>query len=405
MLAMLALLILNIVLLLQLPQAIAAKAPPVLPFVPYAPQIFQVPGLPDFYFTQWIIIIIALAITHEFAHGIFAKLNGIKLKSTGFGFLGPIMLAFVEPDDKAMARKSKKAQLSVLSAGTFSNFVFGILFIILFLLFFNLSVAPSGILYAGTIINSSQISSISINNNYFTQENISLIQNISSNSLPDKIFLKTENGSYLLSKELFAEQSVYIATPENNTIVVYYDSPAINANIQGEILKLNNESVFSKDIIADFKKIVPYQQVTVETTKGTYELTATIHPQNSSRGFIGLAYSSALADKTSTIAKIQQVLSPVKNPFMQYSPRYNSEVYSFVSMLFFWLIMAFLGMAFFNMLPFAFMDGGRFFMLSMWAITKSKKKGEKAYKIASLIVLIILGIMVLIWLARWLLKI
>ncbi|HEB47170.1 MAG TPA: hypothetical protein ENI22_01745, partial [Candidatus Pacearchaeota archaeon] len=50
----------------------AIKVPPILPLVPYLPQIFKLDFLPPFYFTYWIIILAVIAITHEFAHGIFA---------------------------------------------------------------------------------------------------------------------------------------------------------------------------------------------------------------------------------------------------------------------------------------------------------------------------------------------
>ena len=97
----------------------ALKVPVIVPLVPYLPEIFNLDFLPPFYFTYWIIIIAIIAIPHEFAHGIFARLHKIKIHSTGFGFLGPFLAAFVEPDDKEMEKKSKFAQLAVLASGTF----------------------------------------------------------------------------------------------------------------------------------------------------------------------------------------------------------------------------------------------------------------------------------------------
>ncbi len=58
------------------------KVPPVMPLIPYVDKL--VPGLPEFYFTYWIIILAIIAITHEFAHGIFAAYNKIKIKSRNF---------------------------------------------------------------------------------------------------------------------------------------------------------------------------------------------------------------------------------------------------------------------------------------------------------------------------------
>ena len=65
----------------------AIRVPVIIPLLPYVPQLFKLDFLPPFYFTYWIIIIAIIAIPHEFAHGIFARLNKIRIHSTGFGFL------------------------------------------------------------------------------------------------------------------------------------------------------------------------------------------------------------------------------------------------------------------------------------------------------------------------------
>lgn len=89
---------------------------------------FKVKGgfyVPFFY---WIISIFLIALVHEFAHGIYARLHGMKIKSSGFAFLNiiiPILpAAFVEPDEKELMEASRKKQLDVFAAGPFSNIVF-----------------------------------------------------------------------------------------------------------------------------------------------------------------------------------------------------------------------------------------------------------------------------------------
>src|SRR3989338_3332616 len=74
------------------------------PLIPYIDKLFAVDFLHPFYFTYWIIIIAIIAIPHEFAHGIFARLNKIRIHSTGFGFLGPFLAAFVEQNEKDMTK-------------------------------------------------------------------------------------------------------------------------------------------------------------------------------------------------------------------------------------------------------------------------------------------------------------
>ena len=43
-----------------------------------------------------------------------------------------------------------------------------------------------------------------------------------------------------------------------------------------------------------------------------------------------------------------------------------------------------------NMLPVGSLDGGRFFMITIWGITGSKRAGELAFKISTWIVLLLL---------------
>ncbi len=92
--------------------------------------VFYVP------FFYWIISIFVLAFVHEMSHGIYARLNGIRVKSSGFAFLCfflPIIpAAFVEPDEKKLSKAKKWAQLSVFSAGPFANIILGIFIMLIF---------------------------------------------------------------------------------------------------------------------------------------------------------------------------------------------------------------------------------------------------------------------------------
>lgn len=107
--------------------SVPGSVPPLSPVLPG----IEIPGAPVLSFWHWIIALFVVAVVHEFCHGIYARLYGIKVKSSGFAFLGPILAAFVEPDDKQMASKPKFQQLAVLSAGPFSNILCGILFILI----------------------------------------------------------------------------------------------------------------------------------------------------------------------------------------------------------------------------------------------------------------------------------
>ncbi|MBD3259198.1 hypothetical protein GF371_01045 [Candidatus Woesearchaeota archaeon] len=109
---------------------IPADIPPVSPVLPYVP----IPGLGSIGFWHWIIAIFVLAVSHEFAHGIIAVANKIKIKSSGPAFFSvfiPVIpAAFVEPDEKKFQKKSDIKKYSVYSAGPVTNIILGILLMV-----------------------------------------------------------------------------------------------------------------------------------------------------------------------------------------------------------------------------------------------------------------------------------
>jgi len=88
--------------------------------------VFYVP------FFYWFIAILFIMVVHEFGHGIIARAHKVRVKSTGFAFLGAIIPivpgAFVEIDEKHLAKQPKYTQLSIFAAGPFVNIVFGAVF-------------------------------------------------------------------------------------------------------------------------------------------------------------------------------------------------------------------------------------------------------------------------------------
>ena len=119
-------LITNVIKLITVPEA-ASSMGMVLP-IPVK-GVFYVP------FFYWIISIFILATIHEFSHGVVARLYKIRVKSSGFGFfsllLPAIPLAFVEPDEKQLAKAKTHKKLAVFAAGPFSNIALGIILLLL----------------------------------------------------------------------------------------------------------------------------------------------------------------------------------------------------------------------------------------------------------------------------------
>lgn len=86
----------------------------------------EIPGLGVLPFWHWLLAIFVIALVHEFAHGIVARAHGLGVHSTGLVLLGPIIGAFVEPDEKRLAGSSDIVQYSVYAAGAFANILLAV---------------------------------------------------------------------------------------------------------------------------------------------------------------------------------------------------------------------------------------------------------------------------------------
>jgi len=95
----------------------AGGASPVIPGLPIAGTGLVFPLI-----TGWIVLFIIILV-HEFSHGVVASAYKIRIKNSGLAFFGPILGAFVEPNEKALARQKDLVQHSVFAAGPFSNFL------------------------------------------------------------------------------------------------------------------------------------------------------------------------------------------------------------------------------------------------------------------------------------------
>ncbi len=78
-----------------------------------------------------------LLIVHEFSHGILARRAGLKIKQIGLILFGIVPVgAFVEPDEKKIARLPKNVQDEISIAGVSANFALMVIFFVLTLLLF-----------------------------------------------------------------------------------------------------------------------------------------------------------------------------------------------------------------------------------------------------------------------------
>jgi len=91
----------------------------------------NIPGMGVLPFWYWILAILIIAIVHEFSHGIVARAHNIPVKNTGMVVMGPVIGAFVEPDEEQMKKEKDIKQYSVLAAGSFSNILLALVAILL----------------------------------------------------------------------------------------------------------------------------------------------------------------------------------------------------------------------------------------------------------------------------------
>lgn len=372
------------------------KIPPIMPLIPYLPQAFNLDFLPPFYFTYWIVILAIIAITHEFAHGIFMRRYGIKIKSTGFGFFPfflPVFLAaFVEQDEKSMEKSSKFHQMAVLSAGTFANIITAIVFFIIMFGFFSLCFSPAGVqfnTYSYSFIAAGSVTSINgivlDNPNY--QELLSLSNETGYNNL------KTKNGSYIITKEFLEAQ-------KNNqaNLVVYDDAPAIRANLEGPIVGIDGKPISNWEEFSErFENKKPGETVIINTLENEnpkdYELILAESNRESGKPFLGIGYTET--PRSGAIGKLITALSSFKKQEIYYEGNFHAS--EFIYHMLWWLVLISFSVALVNMLPVGIFDGGRFFYLTVLGITRSEKVAKRAFRVMTWLFLLLLLLIMIFW--------
>lgn len=378
------------------------KVPVLMPLIPYLPSIFKLDFLPPFPFTYWIIIIALIAVPHEFAHGIFARLNKIKVKATGFGFLGPFLAAFVEPDEKKMEKAKKFPQLSILASGTFANVIMTILLLILFWAFFASAFTPAGVnfnLYAMDNVNLSDISSINHTAFNYTSAISPLLSNISL------ITITADN------KTLFTtEKALKTAKEENYTgIQAFLDSPAFNSALIGSITSIDESSIRSiEDLRAvlethkpgDVVKVTTsYQESESDYTPERIDYTIKLS-ENNGKAFLGIG--NQLPEKSGLYGAFYYlVLAKIRDPLIYYKSTIGTFGW-FIYHLLWWAILISFSVALVNMMPVSIFDGGRFFYLTIWGITGRESWGKKAFAFSTWFILVLISLMMAKWILAFL---
>ena len=289
-------------------------------FVPSAPPVVSpvlpgvsIPGLPTLSFWHWIISILVIAVVHEFSHGVFAKLYKIRVKSTGFAFFGPILAAFVEPDEKHLEKASSFKQLAVLSAGPFANIAFGFL-VLAFSLLFLAPLASSVVSYDGV-------------------------------------------------------QIVSIAP----------DYPVSNSTLEAgfEVELLDGVAIESQDhFLQLLEKYEPGEFIELQGGDAVHLVELGVHPESSDKAMLGVHVGSSRVE----------IASEIRAQYGNFFPK----ALLWTLQLVFWVYVISLGVGLFNLLPLAFLDGGRMSYLGALFFVKDKKKAMKIFGFLSFVCLFLI---------------
>tara|TARA_Y100000310_G_scaffold344409_1_gene457020 strand:- start:1913 stop:3130 length:1218 start_codon:yes stop_codon:yes gene_type:complete len=175
-----------------------------------------IPGLPiagtDLVFpliTGWIALFIIIVV-HEASHGIISIAHGIKVKNSGLAFFGPILGAFVEPDEKILSKQKHMVQHSVFAAGAFSNllltlFTYFILILLVVAPALEALTTPNGVILSpqqdlaadkAGLLNNSVINSI----NGVTANTIDEFQTIMDTISPgEQVTLSSADTNYIVT--------------------------------------------------------------------------------------------------------------------------------------------------------------------------------------------------------------
>jgi len=269
-------------------------------------------GFGDFFIPiQYALIAFAvLLIVHEFAHGVLARVEKIPVKSAGLLTLGPLPIGgFVEPDEELLKKGNGIKNMRISVMGSFANFVTALVFFIMLFsvipLLFTFCVSNDIIEFEGVVID------------------------------------KTLKG--YPAYEVIEDKSIIYSINDK---------------------RVTTPTAFSEAML----NISPYQNITLTTDKGTFNLTTVENPENATKAHIGV------------------YMNPVPHTS---KPTLTGAFYTIME-LFYWIFLLNLMIGLVNLLPLVFFDGGRMFN----ELVNSFKLGRNAAK--QIIYAVIVGMLIVV---------
>ena len=265
----------------------------------------------------------------------------------------------------------------------FANVFFALIFYGLYVAFFFISFSASGYAfnaYADVAIPTANITGMEI------QGNLTRIM--------------TTSGKDFYANTAMLEQ---INLSSYELIPVYYDAPAVKIRMEGAIVQMNDAKIREQeDIVTFMQNTEPGDMVKVitedEGEQIEYNIVLGEHPLGNGLGYLGIGYGQ-VAPK----GFIQNALiffMSFKDRSTYYAPTWDGEFVYFFYHLLWWIMIINLLVAIFNMLPLGMLDGGRFFYLTIWGITRSEKVGKIASKVMKYFILAVFVLLMYFWFIR-----
>jgi len=186
-------------------------------------------------------------------------------------------------------------------------------------------------------------------------------------------------------------------------IIAYEDAPAVKVRMEGAIVQMNDALIRGQEDIVEFMwSTEPGDEVKVitegEEGRNEYDVVLGEHPSGNGIGYLGVGYGQA--DPKGFIQNSLMFFMSFKDRSTYYAPTWDGEFVYFFYHLLWWVMIINLLVAIFNMLPLGMLDGGRFFYLAIWGVTRSEKAGKIASKLMKWFILLVFVLLMYFWFIR-----
>lgn len=321
----------------------------------------------------WIAIFVAV-LTHELAHGLVAKINGINVNKMGILlFLCIPIGAFVEVDEAHLKASPKKSAVAVLSAGATTNVVIAIISLVLLTSLAANGIRPTaGYPIIGVEPNaplSTAVSSVGVN--------------ITAGSMMTAVNNAAVNTSTFLDYHPGEHVTVTIASKTGTT--VYPVTLGLWTSMGCDPI---NASTVSQKTLAIFNSTTaPIRScVGITTYEPAYLATVATMYGHSLLNHTFLYMCVPDLPGCASVVPFSYVLAPF------FTFKYNVELYQIL----FWLWFVNINLAIFNVLPIYGLDGGQVFREVLDSIFEGnnwdKKHTTPILILASLIFVLMIGL-------------